>query len=76
MADISTPCHIENENYIYHLYNKNKKMYVLFYFISNLILIAMLAVYHIFFTFNEAEPLFANDNLDSVEKTLITEVIA
>ena len=51
-------------------------MYVLFYFISNLILIAMLAVYHIFFTLNEAEPLFANDNLDSVEKTLITEVMA
>ena len=36
----------------------------------------MLAVYHIFFTFNEVEPLFANDNLDSVEKTLITEVMA
>ena len=35
----------------------------------------MLAVYHIFFTFNEAEPLFANDNLDSVEKTLITKVM-
>jgi len=50
-------------------------MYVLFYFISNLILIAMLAVYHIFFTFNEAEPLFANDNLDSVEKTLINKVM-
>ena len=62
--------------YIYYLYNENKKMYVLFYFISNLILISMLAVYHIFFTFNEAEPLFANDNLDSVEKTLISEVMA
>ena len=62
--------------YIYYLYNKNKKMNVLFYFISNLILISMLAVYHIFFTFNEAEPLFANDNLDSVEKTLISEVMA
>ena len=62
--------------YIYYLYNKNKKMYLLFYFISNLILIAKLAVYHIFFTFNEAEPLFANDNLDSVEKTLISEVMA
>ena len=36
----------------------------------------MLAVYHIFFTFNEAGPLFANDNLDSVEKTLISEVMA
>ena len=35
----------------------------------------MLAVYHIFFTFNEAEPLFANDNLDSVEKTLINKVM-
>ena len=35
----------------------------------------MLAVYHIFFTFNEAEPLFTADNLDSVEKTLINKVM-
>ena len=48
-------------------------MNVLFYFISNLIL--MLVVYLILFDFDEAEPLFANDNLDSVEKTLITEVM-
>ena len=52
MADISTPCHIENENYIYHLYNKNKKMYVIFYFISNLILMTMLVVYLILFDFD------------------------
>ena len=48
-------------------------MNVLFYFISNLIL--MLVVYLILFDFDEAEPLFADDNLDSVGKTLITEVM-
>ena len=61
--------------YIYHLYNKNKKMYVLFYFISNLILMAILVVYLIPFYFDEVEPLFSYDNLDNVEKTLITEVM-
>ena len=60
---------------IYHLYNKNKKMYVLFYFISNLILMAILVVYLILFYFDEVEPLFSYDNLDNVEKTLITEVM-
>ena len=76
MTGISTPCHIENENYIYHLYNKNKKMYVIFYFISNLILMTMLVVYLILFDFDYAEPLFAADSLDSVEKTLINKVMA
>ena len=52
MADISTPCHIENENYIYHLYNKNKKIHVIFYFISNLILMTILVVYLILFDFD------------------------
>ena len=61
--------------YIYHLYNKNKKMYVLFYFISNLILMVILVVYLIPFYFDEVEPLFSYDNLDNVEKTLITEVM-
>ena len=61
--------------YIYHLYNKNKKMYVLFYFISDLILMAILVVYLIPFYFDEVEPLFSYDNLDNVEKTLITEVM-
>ena len=61
--------------YIYHLYNKNKKMYVLFYFISNLILMAILVVYLIPFYFDEVEPLFSYDNLDNMEKTLITEVM-
>ena len=61
--------------YIYYLYNKNKKMYVLFYFISNLILMAILVVYLIPFYFDEVEPLFSYDNLDNVEKTLITEVM-
>jgi hypothetical protein len=75
MADISTPCHIENENYIYHLYNKNKKMYVIFYFISNLILITILVVYLILLDFDLAEPLFDADSLDSVEKTLINKVM-
>ena len=56
---------------IYHLYNKNKKMNVLFYFISNLIL--MLVVYLILFDFDEIEPLFSADNLDKVEKTPITK---
>jgi len=75
MAD-STYCHRENEMlYIYHLYNKNKKIYVLFYFISNLILMAILVVYLIPFYFDEVEPLFSYDNLDNVEKTLITEVM-
>ena len=50
-------------------------MYILFYFISNLKLIALLFVYLIFFEFDEAEPLFSADNLDNVEKTLITEVM-
>ena len=49
-------------------------MNVLFYFIINLIL--MLVVYFILFYFDEVEPLFADDNLDSVEKTLINEVMA
>ena len=62
--------------YIYYLYNKNKKMYVLFYFISNLIYLAILVVYLIPFYFDEVEPLFSYDNLDNVEKTLITEVMA
>ena len=51
-------------------------MYVLFYFISNLILMAIIVVYLIPFYFDEVEPLFADDNLDSVEKTLISEVMA
>ena len=50
-------------------------MYILFYFISNLKLIALLFVYLILFEFDEAEPLFSADNLDNVEKTLITEVM-
>ena len=50
-------------------------MYVLFYFISNLILMAILVVYLIPFYFDEVEPLFSYDNLDNVEKTLITEVM-
>ena len=50
-------------------------MNVLFYFISNLILMAILVVYLIPFYFDEVEPLFADDNLDSVGKTLITEVM-
>ena len=50
-------------------------MYILFYFISNLKLIALLFVYLILFDFDEAEPLFSADNLDNVEKTLITEVM-
>ena len=61
--------------YIYHLYNKNKKMHVLFYFISNLILMAILVVYLIPFYFDGVEPLFSYDNLDNVEKTPITEVM-
>ena len=48
-------------------------MNVLFYFLSNLIL--MLVVYLILFDFDVGEPLFADDNLDSVGKTLITEVM-
>ena len=59
--------------YIYHLYNKKNKMHVLFYFIINLIL--MLVVYFILFYFDEVEPLFADDKLDSVEKNLINEVM-
>ena len=35
---------------------------------------AMLVVYLILFYFDEVEPLFSADNLDSVEKTLITEL--
>ena len=35
----------------------------------------MIAVYHILFDFDEAEPLFVDDNLDSVEKALITEIM-
>ena len=50
-------------------------MYVLFYFISNLILMAILVVYLIPFYFDGVEPLFSYDNLDNVEKTLITEVM-
>ena len=50
-------------------------MFILFYFISNLILIAMLVVYHILFYFDEVKPLISSDNLDNVEKTLITEVM-
>ena len=46
-------------------------MYVIFYFISNLILITNLVVYLILLDFDLAEPLFAADSLDSVEKTLI-----
>ena len=61
--------------YIYNLYNKNKEVNVLFYFISNLVLMAMLIVYLILFYFDEVEPLFSADNLDNVEKTLITEVM-
>ena len=52
MAVISTPCRVENENYIYHLYNKNKKMHLLFYFISNLKLMTILVVYLILFDFD------------------------
>ena len=48
-------------------------MNVLFYCISNLIL--MLVAYLILFDFDEGEPLFADDNLDNVGKTLITEVM-
>ena len=59
--------------FIYNLHNKNKKMYVLFYFISHLILIAILVVYLILFYFDEVEPLFSADNLDKVEKTPITK---
>ena len=59
--------------YIHHLYNKNKKIYILFYFISNLKLIALLFVYLILIDFDEAEPLFSADNLDRVEKTPITK---
>ena len=36
---------------------------------------AMLVVYLILFYLEEIEPLFSSDNLDSVEKTLITEVM-
>ena len=36
---------------------------------------AMLVVYLILFDFDEIEPLFSADNLDNVEKTLITEVM-
>ena len=36
----------------------------------------MLIVYLILFYFDEVEPLFADDNLDSVETTLISEVMA
>ena len=36
---------------------------------------AMLVVYFILFDFDEIEPLFSADNLDNVEKTLITEVM-
>ena len=36
----------------------------------------MLIVYLILFYFDEVEPLFADDNLDSVEKTFINEVMA
>ncbi len=50
-------------------------MYVLFYFISHLILMAILVAYLILFYFDEVEPLFSYDNLDNVEKTLITEVM-
>ena len=50
-------------------------MYVLFYFISNLILIAMFVVYLFLLYFEEAEPLHDLDNLDSDEKTLMTEVM-
>ena len=50
-------------------------MNVLFYFISNLVLMAMLIVYLILFYFDEVEPLFSADNLDNVEKTLITEIM-
>ena len=50
-------------------------MNILFYFISNLVLKAMLIVYLILFYFDEVEPLFSYDNLDNVEKTLITEVM-
>ena len=35
----------------------------------------MLFVYLILLDFDEAEPLFSADNLDNVEKTLITEVM-
>ena len=35
----------------------------------------MLVVYFILFYFDEVEPLFADDNLDSVEKNLINEVM-
>ena len=35
----------------------------------------MLVVYLILFYFDEAEPLFSSDKLDSVEKTLITKVM-
>ena len=50
-------------------------MYVLFYFISNLILIVTIVADLILFDFDQAEPLFATDNLDSVENNLITEVM-
>ena len=50
-------------------------MNVLFYFISNLVLMAMLIVYLILFYFDEVEPLFSADNLDNVERILITEVM-
>ena len=36
---------------------------------------AILVVYLIPFYFDEVEPLFSYDNLDNVEKTLITEVM-
>ena len=36
---------------------------------------AMLVVYLILFYFDEVEPLFSADNLDSVEKTLINKVM-
>ena len=35
----------------------------------------MLVVYHILLYFDEVKPLFSSDNLDNVEKTLITEVM-
>ena len=35
----------------------------------------MLVVYHILFYFDEVKPLFSSDDLDNVEKTLITEVM-
>ena len=49
-------------------------MYVLFYFISNWKIMAMLVVYLILFDFDEIEPLFSADNLDKVEKTPITKI--